>query len=139
MIPATWNDRGLISCDPGSVSERFLIVDDNEEFLQTARSKLEGEGIEIVGTARTGTEAVRQTSTLRPDVVLVDISLADESGFEVARRLVDLPGGRRRVVLISTRSEEDFTELIEESPAVGFVSKAEVSARAIYRLLRRAS
>jgi DNA-binding NarL/FixJ family response regulator len=120
------------------VSERFLIVDDNEEFLQAASSKLEAEGVEVVGTARTGTEAVRKTSTLRPDVVLLDISLAEESGFEVARRLVDVPGKGRRVVLISTRSEEDFTELIEESAAVGFVSKAEVSAGAILALLRTA-
>ncbi len=121
------------------MAKRFLIVDDNERFLETARSKLEGEGVDVVGTARTSAEAVRQATALRPDVVLVDITLGDESGFELARQLIDLSSGRWRVVLISTRAEEDLTELIEASPAVGFLSKSDVSARAIYRLLRTAS
>ena len=128
-----------ISCHSGSMAKRFLIVDDNERFLETARSKLEGEGVDVVGTARTSAEAVRQATALRPDVVLVDITLGDESGFELARQLIDLSSGRWRVVLISTRAEEDLTELIEASPAVGFLSKSDVSARAIYRLLRTAS
>jgi DNA-binding NarL/FixJ family response regulator len=110
---------------------RCLIVDDNDSFLEAARDVLEREGLSVVGVASTGAEAVRRADELRPDVVLVDIALGDESGFDVARRL----DGETTVILISTRSEADFADLIAESPAVGFVPKSELSARAIQRIL----
>ena len=80
--------------------------------------------------------ALRQASELRPDVLLLDIDLAGESGLEVARRLAGQPGlAGSRMILISTHAEEDFAELIAASPAVGFLSKSDLSASAITRLL----
>jgi DNA-binding NarL/FixJ family response regulator len=120
------------------VASRCLIVDDNTRFLDAARSSLERQGIEVVGTATTATEALERAETLRPDVVLVDVSLGDESGFELTRRLVDqLPNLRTRVVLISTRSEDDYADLIAVSPAVGFLSKSQLSGGALRDLLAR--
>jgi two-component system, NarL family, nitrate/nitrite response regulator NarL len=76
---------------------RCLIVDDSRAFLDAASVLLEREGLRIVGVASTGREALREAETLRPDVVLLDISLGDESGFNVARRLVeDGRAGARR-------------------------------------------
>ena len=73
---------------------------------------------------------------MRPDIVLVDISLGEESGVDLARRLLegdlDLSA---TVILISTRAEEDVADLIAESPAAGFLSKAELSASAIRRIV----
>jgi DNA-binding NarL/FixJ family response regulator len=108
-----------------------LIVDDNREFLDAARTLLEREGLAIAGVASTSAEALRQTEMLRPDVVLVDISLGDESGIELARRLVVDPAHEARVILISTRSEAEFADVIAMSPAAGFLSKSELSADAI--------
>ncbi|MEA2386386.1 MAG: two-component system, NarL family, invasion response regulator UvrY [Thermoleophilaceae bacterium] len=115
---------------------RCLIVDDNESFLAAARVLLEREGLAVVGVASTGAEALRETGALRPDVVLVDISLGEESGLDLAPRLVD----HRRsdnpvVVLISTRAEEDVVDLIAGSGAAAFVPKAELSASAIRRIV----
>src|SRR3954466_1941716 len=94
-------------CDPDGMALRCLIVDDNARFLEAACSSLNRDGIEVVGTATTISEALRQVEALRPDVVLVDISLGAESGFELTRQLVEnFPELRSRVVLISTRSEE---------------------------------
>lgn len=118
--------------------KRLLIIDDNEQFLKSARSTLEGQGLEVVGAAHTGADGVRQAAELRPDVVLVDINLGAESGFDVARQLLDGDHEGRQVILISTLAEEDFTEPIQENPAVGFLSKSELSARAIYELLQKA-
>ena len=115
------------------MAERCLIVDDNMRFLDAARSTLERQGIQVVGTATTTAEALRQAEELRPDVVLVDISLGDESGFELTRRLVD--DLRSRVVLISTRAEDDYADLVATSPAVGFLSKSQLSASALRELL----
>ena len=113
-----------------------LIVDDNRLFLDAARSLLEGEGLRVVGVAATAAEALRRAEELRPEVVLVDITLGGESGFDLARRLA---GQSRRgaptVILISTHAEADFADLIADSPAAGFVPKRDLSARAIRRIV----
>ena len=96
-------------CDPGRVVRRCLIVDDNQRFLDVARSSLEREGIEVLATATTIAEAMQKVAEHHPDFVLVDIALGAESGFELTRRLVaKFPELRSRIVLISTRVEEDF-------------------------------
>jgi DNA-binding NarL/FixJ family response regulator len=115
---------------------RCLIVDDNHVFLDAARVLLEREGLAIAGIASTSAEALRKTETLRPDVVLVDLMLGKESGFDLARLLAeDGCADRSTVILISTRAEEDVADLIAQSPAAGFVPKAELSASAIRRIV----
>jgi DNA-binding NarL/FixJ family response regulator len=110
------------------VQIRCLIVDDNQPFLDAARLLLEREGLLVVGVATTSIEALRLEEELRPDVVLVDIRLGDESGFEVARRL------NSTVILISTHSQNEYAEEIEASPAAGFIPKTQLSASAVMRL-----
>jgi DNA-binding NarL/FixJ family response regulator len=118
------------------VRERCLIVDDNERFLEVATSSLSREGFEIVGSARTREEAMAAARKLDPDVVLVDVNLGPESGFDVARALVaTFPDLKSGVVLISTRSELDYADLVRESPAIGFIAKSRLSAAAIRDLL----
>jgi CheY-like chemotaxis protein len=118
---------------------RFLLVDDNEAFLEAASLLLEREGLTVAGVASSIAEALRQARALRPDVVLVDIGLGDESGFDLARLLAeDGQGGQgvgAEVILISTGAEADYRELIDESPAAGFLAKSELSMRGISRIL----
>jgi DNA-binding NarL/FixJ family response regulator len=117
---------------------RALIVDDNGHFLAAARNLLQGEGVEVVAVASTCAEAVRLAEELGPDVALVDIDLGEESGFDVARALTDgRPGNRGAVVLTSTHAEKDFADLIATSPALGFVPKADLSARTLHEMLNR--
>jgi DNA-binding NarL/FixJ family response regulator len=66
---------------------RCLLVDDNDAFLETARDLLERQGVQVAGVASNIAGALRQARALRPDVVLVDIGLGEESGFELARLL----------------------------------------------------
>jgi two-component system, NarL family, nitrate/nitrite response regulator NarL len=117
---------------------RVLLVDDSVEFIETARRLLEREGLPVVGTATNGAEAVRLAEELRPDLVLVDIDLGGESGFDVVRRILNgRRDHRRRAILISSHSPEDFADLVAESPAEGFISKSGLSARAIREILER--
>jgi CheY-like chemotaxis protein len=118
---------------------RALIIDDNGHFLGAARDLLEREGVEVVAVGSTGAEAVQLAAELRPDVTLVDIDLGEESGFDVARMLMqdDTHGNISTVVLISTHAEKDFADLIASSPAVGFVSKSDLSARTLHEVLDR--
>jgi DNA-binding NarL/FixJ family response regulator len=112
-----------------------LIVDDNARFLDAARTLLVQQGLKVVGVASTAAEARGRAAELRPDVVLVDIMLGGESGFELARRLRRRARGGSAVILTSTHEPADFADLIDESPADGFVAKAELSAIAIQRIL----
>jgi CheY-like chemotaxis protein len=115
---------------------RCLIVDDSPRFVDAARGLLELEGVEVVGVASTGTEAIQRIQELRPDVTLLDIDLGAESGFEVARRLHQLANNAAApVVLISTHAEQDYADLIAASPVLGFLAKSDLSAGAVRNLL----
>jgi CheY-like chemotaxis protein len=117
------------------VALRCLIVDDNEEFLDSASRLLSAQGLEVVGRASSGAEAVRLVQTLEPDVALVDVQLGDEDGLELTRQLA-ADARKTRIILISTYSEDELAELIVGSPAVGFLPKAALGANAITELLR---
>jgi CheY-like chemotaxis protein len=118
------------------VTIRSLIVDDDRSFLDAARTLLEREGLSVAGVSSTSADAIRQAETLRPDVILVDVFLGDESGLELARRLVeDRHGDGGTVILISSHSEADLADLIASSPAAGFLPKTELSAPAIRRIV----
>jgi CheY-like chemotaxis protein len=114
---------------------RCLLVDDNEAFLEVASLFLEREGVTVVGVASSIAEALRQARALRPGVILVDIGLGEESGFDLARLLAQDGRGGAEVILISTGAEADYSELIDESPAAGFLAKSMLSARGISRIL----
>jgi DNA-binding NarL/FixJ family response regulator len=115
---------------------RVLIVDDNEPFLEAARVLLRREGVEVVGVASTSAETLYRAAQLQPDVVLVDVMLGPDSGVDLAWRLNEegwLDGGA--VILVSTHAEADLVDLIADSPAIGFLPKAELSADAIRRMV----
>ena len=114
---------------------RCIIIDDYESFLKVAKAKLELQGMAVVGVATSGIEALRQARELSPDVALVDISLGPESGFDVAREISPHVGS---VIMISSSdryAEDDYAQLIASNPAVGFLSKATLSAEAISQLV----
>jgi len=115
---------------------RCLIVDDNRSFLDAACMLLQREGLIVAGVATNVDEGLRQAAALRPDVALVDISLGEESGLELARRLAEeCRGDDPVIVLISTQAEDDVVDLIAGSPAAAFLPKAELSASAIRRIV----
>jgi len=115
---------------------RCLIVDDNPGFLRAATDLLERDGITVVGVASTGAVARHACRELRPDVVLLDIQLGEETGFEVARQLVERPGADKpRVILISAHYLEDFGDMIADTPAVSFLPKTALSAPAVLGIL----
>jgi DNA-binding NarL/FixJ family response regulator len=114
---------------------RCLIVDDSDTFRDAASSVLERAGISVVGVATTAAEALIRYRELRPDVTLVDVTLGADNGFDVARRLHDADTPAPSVILISTHSEQDFADMIEGSPALGFLPKFALSPTAIRALL----
>src|SRR5882757_10997979 len=115
-----------------------VLVDDNESFLDAARVLLQREGVTVLGVASNSAEALRQVRALRPDVVLVDVGLGQESGFDVARLLAQTDAGAKAdVIMISARAESDYSDLITESPVAGFLAKSDLSASGIEQILGR--
>jgi DNA-binding NarL/FixJ family response regulator len=105
---------------------RVLIVDDHDGFRASARMLLEAEGLEVVGEAASGAEALRMVEQLAPHVVLLDVGLPDVDGFEVARAVTDR-ADPPCVVMVSSRDASDFGDLVEQCGASGFVTKADLS------------
>ena len=118
---------------------RCVLVDDNRDFLRAASHLLEREGISVVGVASTGAQASRACQELKPDVVLLDIDLGEETGFEVSDQLAGTAGqGLPRVILISAYSTDDVEDLIADTPAVSFLAKASLSGTAVRGIFARA-
>lgn len=115
--------------------QRVLIVDDSPAFLEAAQAVLEKEGMTVVGVASSTHEALERIQDLRPDVALVDIDLGDESGFDVARRLAAGADPAPSLIIISSHDGDDFEDLLQASPALGFVSKSALSGDAIRAVL----
>lgn len=113
---------------------RVLIIDDNNAFRAAARQLLERGGFIVVAEAGSGTDAVEDAKTHRPDLALVDLQLPDFDGFEVAERLSRLDPAPK-VILTSSLDGSDFGALVASSSALGFIPKAELSAQAIGALL----
>jgi CheY-like chemotaxis protein len=115
---------------------RCLIVDDSADFRDAASAMLRPAGISVVGVASNSAEALSLYQDLHPDVVLVDVDLGAENGFELAEQLHRVATSPTlAVILVSTYAEADFAELIADSPAVGFLPKFTLSPDAIRGLL----
>jgi two-component system response regulator EvgA len=113
---------------------RILIVDDHPEFRRHARRLLESDGLVVIGEAQDSASAIARTRVLRPDVVLLDVNLPDESGLRIVDRLCP-PGSRApAIVLTSTRAVLDLEPLLRRSRARGFIPKDELSGSRIEAL-----
>jgi DNA-binding NarL/FixJ family response regulator len=112
------------------VAHRVLIVDDHAGFRSIARTFLESEGLDVVGEAGDGDEAVAASATLRPALVLLDVHLPGDDGFAVAERLAALPAPPV-VVLTSSRPPGEIRRRLHATSAAGFIPKDELTAAAI--------
>jgi DNA-binding NarL/FixJ family response regulator len=111
----------------------ILVVDDHAPFRRQARALLEADGFVVVGEAVDGASGLAAARALQPDLVLVDVGLPDQDGFQVACELADrepdLP-----VILVSTREAADYGPRLACSRALGFIAKDELSGPAIRAL-----
>ena len=101
---------------------RVMLADDHALFRAGIRSLLLGiEGVEIVGEARDGHEALRMVAACTPDVLLLDVALPELNGIEVAERLRDQPG--TRVLILSMFANEEFVLRSLRAGAAGYLLK----------------
>jgi DNA-binding NarL/FixJ family response regulator len=114
---------------------RILLVDDHQLVRDGLHSRLgETPGIEVVGEAGTGSEALSLAAELRPDLVLLDIGLPDMSGLDVAAQLADVAPGSRALMLSMYDNREYVISAIRAG-AAGYVLK-DASSKEIITAIR---
>ncbi|WP_037368497.1 response regulator [Amycolatopsis orientalis] len=118
---------------------RVVLCDDHAMVRAGLRALLAGAGgIEVVGEAATGHEAINLAAALRPDVVLMDLQLGDGmDGVEAIRRLRSAAEPPRVLVLTTYDTDADITRSIAAG-ATGYLLKAE-SADELYAAIRAAA
>ena len=100
---------------------RVLLVDDNDAMLARAGSVLASD-CTVVGTAKDGPAALEAAGLLRPDVIVLDISLPGMTGFEIATRLRQ-EGSTAAVVFLTVHDGEEFVEAASAAGGLGYVVK----------------
>jgi len=106
---------------------RILIVDDHEIFRKGLRTLLESRPhLEICGEAINGLEAVQKTRDLRPDVVLMDISMPEIDGLQ-ATRLIRSEPIHAQVLILSQHDSPHMLAAALKAGANGYVTKSQVS------------
>jgi DNA-binding NarL/FixJ family response regulator len=115
---------------------RVLIADDHPLFREGLEALLAARGIDVVGQARTGREAVQLTARLRPDVVLMDLSMPELNGLAATRLISASDAPTRVVILTASEDDADLFEAIK-SGAQGYLLK-NVSSAELFRQLEAA-
>ena len=110
---------------------RILVVDDHAVVRRGVRSLLEShEGWEVCGEATTGRDAVAQSLRLRPDVIVMDLSLPELNGLDATRQILRAVPGTEVLVLTMHHSEELAREVLQAG-ARGYVLKADADENLI--------
>ena len=98
---------------------RVLLADDQELVRAGFRLILELAGLEVVGEAADGAEAVEAQRRLRPDVVLMDIRMPNLDGLEATRRILESAGEGARILMLTTF---DLDEYVYDAMKAGAIS-----------------
>ena len=101
---------------------RVLLADDHQMLRQAVRRALEDAGMDVVGEAADGNEAVTLTSALHPDIVLMDVSMPALDGIEATRRIV-ANGGTARILVLTMHDEDALRARALRAGAAGFLTK----------------
>ena len=118
-----------------SLPVRVMIADDNELFAKTLEAMLAGEPrIELVGIAEHGQHAVELADRLRPDVVLMDISMPVMDGFGATRALRER-GNEARVVVLTASAEHDDADRALREGAFGYLTKDRIATELLPAVL----
>jgi signal transduction histidine kinase/CheY-like chemotaxis protein len=136
-IDRDWLLTTLDSLVPGSGALRVLTVDDEETYRFIIREMLSGSSYELA-EASSGQEALRLTHELPPDVVLVDLRLADMTGVDVAERLREDPRTAAVPVIVITAQDINGPERQRLGDAFTVLSKAALTRAALRSAIENA-
>ena len=109
--------------DPVRDTVRVVVADDQALVRTGFRMILTADGIDVVGEATTGQEAVDAARRTRPDVVLMDIRMPEMDGLEATRRILATDGEGPRVLMLTTFDLDEYVYAALTAGASGFLLK----------------
>jgi DNA-binding NarL/FixJ family response regulator len=129
LISVSWPSvdsrrRGLV--------KRLLLADDNRDMLTALDQMLRQEFL-IVGALSSGVSVLAQVNDLNPDIILLDVSLGDLSGFQVARCLRHR-GCPSNIVFLSVHENPEFLQAAVDLGVSGYVFKSRISRDLLHAL-----
>jgi DNA-binding NarL/FixJ family response regulator len=101
---------------------RVVLADDHHFFREGLRDMLDTAGMIVVGEAKDDAEAVALADDLKPDVVVIDLNMSDDSGAEALRRIAAVSPQAQMVVLTSSAEETDVLDALKAG-ACGYILK----------------
>ena len=104
----------------------LLLADDNLSLLETLVEMLQAT-YKVLGAFSDGNSVLSDIFALNPDILLLDISLGDLNGFEVARRLRER-GSSAKIIFLSVHEDVEFVTASFDAGACGYVFKARAAA-----------
>ena len=106
----------------GAVPIRLLLADDHQMLREGLRRSMTDEGFDVVGEARDGSEAVSMAAALRPQVILMDITMPEQNGVEATRQIVEsMP--EIRIVMLTMHADQDLLAQAIRAGASGYLVK----------------
>ncbi len=113
---------------------RILICDDHTLFVEGIKAMLRAEPwLEIVGEARDGRQAVQLVKELKPDVLLMDVSMPDMNGFDATRRIREFDESVK-VLILTMHDEEELVARCLEAGAAGYIIKDAPASQLLYAI-----
>lgn len=113
---------------------RILICDDHTLFVEGIKALLRNEAsLEIVGEARDGRQAVELVKQLKPDLLLMDISMPDMTGFDATQRVHE-SSPSVKVLILTMHDDEELVARCLEAGAAGYIMKDAPASQLLYAI-----
>ena len=105
---------------------RVLLADDNKEILDRVTTLLAA-GCDVIGAVRDGRQALEAAQDLKPNILVLDISMPVMNGIETAHRLKEA-GAKARIIFLTVHDDPDFAKEALETGALGYVLKTRIAS-----------
>jgi DNA-binding NarL/FixJ family response regulator len=113
----------------GKNSIKILLCDDNDNFRQLLMQYVQSlPGVEIVGEAVDGVDVIEKTELLNPDLVLMDLSMPNQSGLDATKTIKER-WPEKSVIILTLYEDNVYKELADEFNADGFIAKSSIKTQ----------
>ncbi|MCI0449157.1 MAG: response regulator transcription factor [Chlorobi bacterium] len=108
---------------------KILLCDDNDNFRQLLTQYIKAlPGVEVVGEAIDGVDVIDKTETLNPDLVLMDLSMPNQSGLDATKTIKE-KWPNKSVIILTLYEDSVYKELADEFNADGFIAKSSIKTQ----------
>ena len=108
---------------------KILLCDDNDNFRQLLTQYIKAlPGVEVVGEAIDGVDVIDKTEALNPDLVLMDLSMPNQSGLDATKTIKE-KWPNKSVIILTLYEDSVYKELADEFNADGFIAKSSIKTQ----------